>query len=525
LTTVSVLSVCPRCVGTVRKDGNKDGRQRYKCLDRACAWRGFASLGREQDEAKGIDQAATAKFRASLGGKRQRYVVTAAQNATPVNKAFLASLLTYCKDRKAQLVVVPYRYRNPTAFWSVKAEHDDWWAPEIVPYLLDRRVTLNPNLVLLADIKTQPTAIAPLMGFETITGSLSGIIAHPKVALTMVPTPQAKLPKILASTGAVTQKNYLPSKAGKKAEHHHSFAALVVEVDGRKFHLRQLNATRDGSFMDLDCEFSGAKIRRGIRAAALVMGDTHEEFVDPLVVKATFGGKGSLVGVLKPKALVWHDLHDFFSRNHHHRGEVFVNYAKHIQNKDDVEQALRGTFAFVDRHTPPDTRNVFVASNHPDALGRWVKESDPKSDPRNCVFWARTFQAMLEGTAWTESGPSTIDPFVYWAKKWMKCAGRTVFLGRGQSYSVCGIDLSHHGDKGANGTRGSRAQFARIGTKTVIAHAHAPGITDGAYQVGTNSRLYLGYNTGLSGWLHADCAVYANGKRSLIFIIDGDWRA
>jgi hypothetical protein len=525
LTAVSVLSAkCPRCGGVVRKDGGSDdARQRYRCP--ACRWRGVAAVGAEEEKSKGIDRQATARFRATMGGKRRRYVITAAQNATPVNKAFLASLLNYCKDRKAQLVVVPYRYRNPTAIWSADAEHDDWWAPEIAPYLLDRRVQLNPNLVLLADIKTQPTAVAPLQGFETITGALSGIIAHPKIAFTAIPTPQAKLPKVLTTTGAVTQKNYLPSKAGKKAEHHHSFGACVVEVDGRKFHLRQINATRDGAFMDLDCEYSGAKIRRGIRAAGLVMGDSHVEFIDPLVVKATFGGKGSIVDVLKPEVLVWHDVHDFYARNHHHRGEVFTNYVKHHEGRDNVERWLKDTFAFIDKVTPANAKNVLVASNHPDALTRWVKEADPKSDPENCVFWAQTFQAMLAGSKWADTGARTIDPFAYWGKKWLKCASRTAFLGRGDSYSIRGIDVSHHFDKGANGARGSRQQFARIGTKTVGGHSHSPGITDGAYQVGTNSRLHLEYNSGLSSWLHTDCVIYQNGKRSLLTIIDGEWRA
>jgi hypothetical protein len=449
--------------------------------------------------------------------------VTAAQNATPVNKPFFETLLSYCQARKAQLVVVPYRYKNPTSMWSKEAEHDDWWAPEVVPYLLDRRISLNPNLMLLADIKTQPTAAMPLQGFETVSGALSAIIAHPRAHSTTVPTPQSKLPKLLVTTGAVTQKNYLSSKAGKKAEHHHTFGAIVVEVDGRKFHVRRINAVRDGSFCELDTEYRGKK-RAKRRIAALIMGDTHQEFVDPKVVKATFGA-GGIVETLRPEQLVWHDIHDFFSRNHHHRGEVFINYAKHKEGQDNVERGLKGTFAFVDDNDPGDCKHVFVPSNHPDALARWVKESDPKTDPENCVFWAQTFQAMLLGTTWTASGPATIDPFAYWGRKWLKCNDRAVFLSRGDSYSICGIDVSHHFDKGANGARGSRQQFAKIGTKTVGGHSHSPGECDGAMQVGTNSQLRLGYNDGLSGWMHADAIIYPNGKRSLLFIIDGEWRA
>lgn len=515
--------MCPKCGETCGRKGHSRGAQRYGC--KACGWHGHDAAGKEDDQARGINRGATARLRTKIHKTkgRQRYVITAAQNATPINRPFFDTLLAYCKLRGAELIVVPLRYKNPTSIWSKDAEHDDWWAPEVVPYLLDRRVTLNPNLILLADIKTQPTATAPLQGFETITGSLSGVVAHPRLAFTTVPTPQAKLPKILTTTGAVTQKNYLPSKAGKKAEHHHTFGACIVEVDGRKFHLRQINAVRDGSFIDLDTEFRGAKAKK-VRAAALVMGDSHVEFIDPAVVKATFGA-GGIVDVLQPKELVWHDLHDFYSRNHHHRGEVFVNFVKHHEGRDNVERWLRATFAFVDRHTPADVKNVFVASNHPDALTRWVKESDPKGDPENCVFWAQTFQAMLAGSKWADSGAITIDPFAFWGKKWLKCAKRTKFMSRSDSHVIRGIDVSHHFDKGANGSRGSRQQFAKIGTKTIGGHSHSPGITDGAYQVGTNSRLKLEYNSGLSGWLQTDAVIYANGKRSLLTIIDGEWRA
>jgi hypothetical protein len=58
----------------------------------------------------------------------------------------------------------------------------------------------------------------------------------------------------------------------------------------------------------------------------------------------------------------------------------------------------------------------------------------------------------------------------------------------------------------------------------VIGHSHQPGIDEGAYQVGTSTGLRLEYNQGPSAWLNAHCVVYASGKRSLLFVIDGEWR-
>ena len=81
---------------------------------------------------------------------------------------------------------------------------------------MDRRVAIHKHLTILGDIKTQPTATNPTQGFESLAGSASAIIAHPKIELITVPTPQASLPKILTTTGAITVKNYIPGKAGKK---------------------------------------------------------------------------------------------------------------------------------------------------------------------------------------------------------------------------------------------------------------------------------------------------------------------
>ena len=455
--------------------------------------------------------------------KINRYVITGAQNATPVFPAFWKALLQYCEFNEAELIVIPYRYKNPTSVWTLENETQNWWAQETLPYLLNQRIELNKNLILLADIKTQPTAVRPLSGFDTITGGASAILAHPKLELITVPTPQHKLPKILTTTGACTQPNYTDTKTGKKGNFHHTFGACVVETSDDVFHIRQLNAVRNGSFMDLQYEYDADGVYNVDGIEALVMGDSHQEFIDPDVVHATFGKHG-LINTLKPKYVVWHDVHDFYARNHHHKDKVFVNYAKHHAGTHNVELALDDTFRFVDEHAH-DGINVFVPSNHPDALNKWVQATDPREDPENAVFWAKTFVACCEGARMTNTGVSTIDPFVYWAKQKMATADKAIFLRRDESFVVHGIELGYHGDMGPNGSRGSIGGFTKIGIKTIIGHSHSPGIRDGVYQVGLNSRYGLEYATGPSSWLQTDCIVYNNGKRTLINFINGQWRA
>lgn len=531
-----VDTLCPNCGKPVYRTGTSvDGKTRYAHREpqaRVCKWHGTNPAGFEKEAATGVPQEHADRLLAFIEARRragrQTYVVTSAQNATGVHRRALRSLLNYCRINKAQLLVIPYRYRNPTSMWSQRAQHDDWWAAELHPYLINRRVELNRHLVLLADIMTQPTATSPLGGFETITGGRSGIIGHPKLELLTVPTPQQKLPKILTTTGAVTKRNYIPSKAGKKGEFHHTFGACVVEVDGDRFHVRQLNMRNNGSFCDLLAEYDGDEVRRYDRVPALVMGDSHIEVIDPQVVSATFDGPDSIVGTLRPEVLVWHDVFDGAAGNPHEAGRVFHEYVKRRAGKDNVEAEVRRTFAFIDAHTPKDTRNVIVPSNHIDFLRRWLEATDPRRDPVNIEFWADTCKAIVGSaeTDWTPSGVSVQDPFAWWGKRLLACSGRTMFLRRDQQHQIKGIEVAFHGDRGPGGARGTRLAFSKIGIRSIIGHTHAPGIRDGAYQVGTSSKLDLTYAAGSpSAWLHAHCLILPNGKRQLITIIDGKWHA
>src|SRR3990172_5670670 len=275
---------CPKCGGEkFQHGGHTRGVQRYHCKNKSCGWHGTQPVGIEDDQAVGLPHLNVEELHKRISsGEVKRFVITSAQNATPVWKPFLKSLLSFCVHQNAQLVVIPYRYKNPTSMWSKSAQHDDWWAKELHPYLYDRRIDLGPHLTLLADIKAQPTSTRPLQGFETMTGGKSAILGHPKLELLTVPTPQQSMAKILVSTGAVTKKNYIPSKAGKKAEFHHTFGACLVELDDSGiFFVRQINATRSGSFCDLDYEYHPIHPPLKNDIAALVMGDTHVDFADP----------------------------------------------------------------------------------------------------------------------------------------------------------------------------------------------------------------------------------------------------
>lgn len=506
---------CPKCSGgllgksgiNTRKFGTK---KEYKCA--SC---GYRSVNPTPNPTNTDDVI----MRQDIT-KSKYYFITAAQNATPTLNGMIPSAEQWAKKCGGEILVIPIRHRNADSVHLTEDREDDWWDKETLPYLFNGRQNIG-SITILGDIKVLPTAVTPLTGLDSITGSQSGIVGHTKIQLTTVATPNNKLPKIMTTTGACTIQNYTESKAGKKGEFHHAYGACIVEVKGKTFHLRQVSVMPDGSFIDLDKEYTPKGVKKAPPAEALIMGDTHVDFADPAVIKATFGD-GGIVKTLKPKRLIYHDLLDFYSRNHHHRGDPFAGIAKQQSGKDDVRGEIDRAIAFVTKYTPKNTEAIIVASNHNDALSRWINESDWRSDPVNAEVYLETALAMVQSVKMTKNGKYVVHPFTYWGNKAWGDSVR--MLGRNESYMVKDIELSLHGDKGANGSRGSVMGISKIGVKTVIGHSHSPGIRDGCYQTGTSTYLQLEYNSGPSGWVQSHVVIYGNGKRSIISIIDGAWK-
>jgi hypothetical protein len=63
------------------------------------------------------------------------------------------------------------------------------------------------------------------------------------------------------------------------------------------------------------------------------------------------------------------------------------------------------------------------------------------------------------------------------------------------------------------------------GRRANIGHTHSAGIYDGLYVAGTSSTLDMGYNKGPSSWSHSHVVTYPNGKRTMVTMYAGKWRA
>ena len=463
--------------------------------------------------------------------KVKRYIVTSAQNNTTLNDKVWENLLVLAKHYKAEIIVGTYTYN--AAFYghaSVKygSERPDqeplWYDSRLVPYINggdNRNIELAPGLIWCGRANILPTAERPLSGFETYTGRASGIFPHTKIALDSIPTSKHDKVKFNYTTGTVTQRNYIQKKAGLKAEHHHTYGALVVEVsnDGTWF-VRQVNADADGLLCDLDIQVLNGKLTTGNRILGINWGDIHVAKRDEKSYDLAWG-VGGIMDSLKPSYQFMHDLIDFEIRNHHN-ADAYSLFKRHMHTHNSVEKEMREVGKFLAWARRGYCKTIVVDSNHDNALSRWVANADYKQDPANAIFFLecqlKKYQTLRDQESFTMSE---------WVLNRFDVTPKNVrYLKLDESFVIGGsIECGMHGHVGANGARGNPRGLSRIGRKANTGHTHSATIIDGLYVAGVTGKLDHGYNVGPSSWSQTHIVTYPNGKRSMVTISNGKWRA
>jgi hypothetical protein len=480
-----------------------------------------------------------------------RFLFTSAQNNTPMHEGLWTNIHALMAHYDAKLYVSRFAYiknglgaRGDKKAWfaaksatkkaarpeNFKSVQDLWWDDRLTPYLLDERAEVAPGLVFCGEMNILPTKAKPLSGYQVYTGRKSGIFPHVKIAMESVATMRDQATKFNYTTGTLTMRNYIQRDAGLKAEFHHCYGALLVEVDqDGSWWCRQINGDSDGTIYDLDVCVKDGIVTTGNRIEAFNPGDTHAYSIDPVVKEVTWG-EGGLVDVLRPRHQFHHDLLDFFTRTHHNIKSNFKQYLRHILGREDVLKELKVTAAVLLCTLRPWMITHIVDANHDRHIGQWLEQQDGRRDPVNARFWSKLNDATHEYIDERKEEPNHFQLALSLAEPGFEKRNKIDFIPADSSYIICedaggGIECGLHGDRGANGARGSIVALAKMGRKANIGHSHSAGINDGIYQSGTSSLLKLEYNHGASSWSHSHIITYANGKRAIITIWQGKWRA
>lgn len=448
---------------------------------------------------------------------KKYYLVTWAQNNTPIHKDFFKNLISYSQFLNAALHVIPGRYKNPTSIF--KEADGEFWADELIPFLDATRNDIANNITIFGDIKIQPTAVNPMSDLQGLCYSTSCIFGSPKIQLQSIPVLPGNKPRIMLTTGACTLANYTDSKSGKKGEFHHTYGAVIVEVkNDSKVFFRQITAKKNGDFNDLYFNVSNGVVSKNDTIEAIVYGDIHAGEHDENLLEVT---KNELLEKLTPNHIILHDVFSGSSINPHESKDPFIQYGKQVHGKDDLLNEINVMFNVLNKFTKyTKSKIVIVRSNHDDFLDRWIKNEDWKKLPtmKNSRLYMQFSDRLLSQYEMNPNNVKGIIPELI-----NEAFPGFITLGLNDSYIVKGFELAIHGNLGVNGAKGSPESFRNLNTKMISAHTHTTFRKDGLLVAGTSTGLRLNYTNGPSSWTQGHVIIDKYGKAQNIIFFDGEF--
>ena len=452
-----------------------------------------------------------------FNAEKKYYLVTWAQNNTPLHKRFFKNLKAYAEFINADIHVIPGRYKNPTSINSGATE--DFWDNELLPYLDATKSNIGNNITIFGDIKIQPTAANPMSDLQGLCYTTACVFGSPKIQLQAIPVLPGNKPRIMLTSGACTLENYTDSKAGKKGEFHHTYGAVIIEVkDDDTVFFGQITATKNGDFNDLYYNVSNANITKNTSIEAIVYGDIHAGQHDQALLDET---RVNILDKLTPNHIILHDTFSGQSINPHEANDPFLLYGKQMHGEDDLMKEL-GVMGDVLNQFQPyiNSKVVIVRSNHDDFLDRWVRNEDWKKQAtlKNSRLYMQLSDRLL---AQYELDPYKVKGII--PELINDMFPQYITLALNDSYVVRGFELAMHGHVGVNGAKGGPESFRRLNTKMVSAHTHSTFRKDGLLVAGTSTHLRLNYTNGPSSWTQGHVIIDKYGKAQNIIFFNGEF--
>lgn len=455
-------------------------------------------------------------------GKVHRFLVTAAQDDTPVFRPFWENMKVYAKLINAEIIVGGFTYQK--GLFTDHNQRTASYDPEVQPFMEYDRVHLSEDLLLVADANILPTTANPLNGWLTVNHGNHVLIPHARIASKVIPRMQGKPAKRAASTGCCTVPSYAPRAAGRKAIFHHTYGFQLVEIDtdGRTF-FRHVTGDDYGNFQDLTTQIVDGEIIGNCRIRGLVPGDWHHQQLDARIAAITTGvniwsnkvtTRNNILDWFQPEYVFFHDTLDFRFRNHHGIADPHERARIAASTSGDVEDEVRMAAAFINACRRPWSTSIMVESNHDAAIAKWLKGDDGRFDGLNAHYW-HSLNAEWHRRLRAKDNDFNVVEF---AMREVGLADDVYFIKSGHSFMLDDVECGLHGDLGINGSRSAPAQYRRFGVKTNSGHTHSPEIIDGQYVAGVSAKLDQGYNKGPTTWAHAHILQYHNTKRCLLHI-------
>lgn len=425
----------------------------------------------------------------------------------------------FLKRKKAELVILPM-----PAHVRALQKQPLYYDPRLKPYKesFATEYTFNSHLKAI-EAHINPQQINPLTGLkrlrvyryseDNVPGQeikrfkTSIIVGHSKQMMDIVPTGNDTHPRMIHSTGSITEPSYLRNRIGMIANEDHKLGGLIVEISGDVFWTRQVQFDpKNGSFVDTGTRYHADGTITSERAEAFKMGDIHPGMHDPRALDAMY----DLWDIIKPKRIFVEDFFDGSSISHHLSNKRLTRAQLPNQFADLPTEisAARKVLEDIWAHAPKDAEIIATASNHPEHVVRYLEEGRYINDNRENYKMAHRMIVMaLDGK----------NPL----KEFLDPNGVMNWTQENQDYFVEGVQMNAHGHLGINGMRGGKASHELAYGNAMVAHSHTPSIFHDTFTVGHMTQPRHGYNQGPSTWVLCCGAVYKGAQKQLYMIIKG----
>jgi hypothetical protein len=456
--------------------------------------------------------------------RSEDFFVTSAVNNCRGSEAIRA-MEHWKAETQGTVVCNPVQYENrKPADPDTELDGDMWWAQELRDYMIEQEIRPHPSISLMTT-KAAGTSANPVPArMNGLTKDRHAVFGHPQLTMRTVAAPHLPRPKIMYSSGAMTDPRYSDTITGDMANHHHSVGGVIVEIRGDRVHMREV--VWDGEcFIDVDKRYGVDGITKADRAEALVPGDVHSGYDDPAVEQAVFASNGwSLMDVTRPRRTIIHDGFNATACGQHENSPLHQALRWQSQTSN-VQEELAEYGYLIERLIPDWTELYFPYDNHGDMGARWLHKPEHAIEPENLPFWWRTKADVVDAAAESEDFVNVLQLMM--EAVCPNVAARATFLSPyfpAGSLRIKGVELGLHGDKASNGARGGAAALSKLATRLIAGHVHSPIILQGVYLAGIAALYQHGYNRGPSGWMQTMVGLLANGRRQMYHIVDGHFR-
>ena len=430
-----------------------------------------------------------------------------------------SAVQNFLKRAKAELVLLPM-----PAHVKALQEQPLYYDPKLKPFKnkFATEFTFNPHLKAI-EAHLNPQQINPLTGLKRLkvhrytdqyeAGTeikrfkTSIIVAHSKQMLEVIPTGNNSHPRIIHSTGTITNPSYLRNRIGMIANDDHKLGGLIIEIRGDVFWVRQVQFdVKNGSFVDLGKRYHADGSVTEERAEAFKMGDVHPGHHSQKALDVIY----ELWKVIKPKKIFLEDFFDGSSISHHLANKRLTRAKMPSQFSDlptEIKEAGK-VLKEIWNEAPKDAEIFATASNHPEHVMKYLEEARYINDKKeNYDIGHRMVVMSLDGK---NPLKEYLDPdsFMNWTDE-------------NQDIFVEGVQMNAHGHLGLNGAKGSKIGHELAYGDAMIAHSHTPSIYHNTFTVGHTIHERHGYNNGPSTWILCSGAVYKGGQKQLYMIIKG----